>query len=108
MILLPLFLVSVVFCMALVRLYRIPTRLLRGELRAPEHRWGLRLATVLAYALLLGWTLGLAAALGRAALAPEPLQAVLELWGWMLAYPVVYFLTAWVFFYGLQQVKKTA
>lgn len=67
MILLPLLLVPVVFCMALVRLYRIPTRLLRSELRAPEHRWG-----------------------------------------WMLAYPVVNFLTAWVFFYRLKQVVKTA
>mgnify|MGYP001039024518 CR=1 FL=1 len=38
MILLPLFLVPIVFCMALVRLYCIPTRLLRGELRAVSGR----------------------------------------------------------------------
>lgn len=87
---------------------RLLASLLPQEPEAPAHRWGLRLATALAYALLLGWTLGLTTALGHAALAPERLQAVLDLWGWMLAYPVVYFLTAWVFFYGLQRVEKTA
>jgi len=33
---------------------------------------------------------------------------VLALWGWMLAYPVVYFLAAWVFFYGLKPAAKPA
>lgn len=104
MILLPALLVPIVFCMALVRLYRIPARLARRQLHLPRGRWGLLLLTVLAYALLLGWTVGLAAALLRALLtASESLAAVLELWGWMLAYPLVYFLTAWVFFYGLKK-----
>lgn len=110
MILLPALLVPIVFCMALVRLYRIPARLARGQLHLPgRRRWGLWLLTVLAYALLLGWTVGLAGALLHALLsATEPLRAVLALWGWMLGYPVVYFLTAWVFFYGLKPAAKPA
>lgn len=110
MILLPALLVPIVFCMALVRLYRIPARLARGQLHLPDRgRWGLWLLTVLAYAVLLGWTIGLASALIHALLStPEPLRAVLALWGWMLAYPAVYFLTAWVFFYGLKPVARPA
>ncbi len=109
MILLPALLVPIVFCMALVRLYRIPARLARGQLHLPGRaRHGLLLLTVLAYAVLLGWTVGLAGALLHALLsAAEPLRAVLALWGWMLAYPMVYFLAAWVFFHGLKPTTKS-
>ena len=100
----PAVLLPLILAMALVRLYRIPRQLWRGEFRLPgKRRPLLHAATVLAYLVLLGWTLMLVSALVHALLrAGEGWGAFLALWGYAAAYPLVYLGAAWVFYYGLR------
>jgi len=104
MFLLPALFLPLVFGLAIHRLYEIPQKLWRGELRLPgRQRIFLHAATIGAYGVLLGYTVALGIALAHALLAAQDrLSAYLALLGYMAAYPLVYFLAAWAFYYGLQ------
>lgn len=105
MFILPALVVPLVFGLAIHRLCTIPRRLWRAELRLPgRQRPLLHLATLVAYAALLGYTAALGIALVHALVAAQDrLPAYMALLGYMAAYPLIYFLTAWVFYYGLQR-----
>ncbi|MFT3813616.1 MAG: hypothetical protein QM740_09580 [Acidovorax sp.] len=99
--------IPLIFGMAINRLYQIPRRLRRGELRLPgRQRAALHVATIAAYLVLLGYTVALAAALVHALLvADNHLSAYWELALYMAAYPLVYMGAAWVFYYGFKPPK---
>ena len=109
MFILPILLVPLVFGLAIHRLVDIPRQLSRGTLRLPGRRHVvLHAATIAAYAVLLGYTVALGLALVHALVAAQDrATAYLALLGYVVAYPVVYFLAAWVFFYGLRP-KQTS
>lgn len=104
MFILPILLLPLVFGLAIHRLVDVPRQIARGTLQLPgRQHLALHAATVGAYAVLLGCTLALGAALAHALwAAQERAPAYLALLGYVAAYPVVYFLAAWVFFYGLR------
>ena len=108
MFLLPAFLVLLVFGLAFVRLGQIPRRLWSGELRLAGARCSaLRVATMVAYLVLLGCTVALGVALLQALLwSGGDSAAYLSLLGYFAAYPLVYVAAAWVFFYGLKPVDR--
>jgi hypothetical protein len=110
MFLLPALFLPLVFGLAIHRLVDIPRKLWRGKLRLPgKQRILLHAATIAAYGVLLGYTIALGAALVHALLAAQDrLSAYLALLGYVAAYPVVYFLAAWVFYYGLQPTPDSA
>lgn len=103
MFVLPALLLPLVFSLAIVRLYQVPRRLWQGELQlAGKHRIVLSIATVAAYLALLVYTLALGAALVQAIVVAEGrMAAYLALLAYVGVYPLVYFLAAWVFYYGL-------
>ncbi|WP_405124782.1 hypothetical protein [Pulveribacter suum] len=94
-----------VLALALRRLIGIAWQLAHGRLRFASSRRALWVpAAALAYAGLLGYSLALFAALGHALfLATDRLPACLALAGYALAYPLVYFAAAWVFYYAFQR-----
>ena len=104
MFLLPAVALPFLFFFAIRRLLRIPRGLLQGRLRVPAHRKAL-LGTLgaAAYAVLLGYTLALVVDLSRVALAShDPLSAYVSVGAYVLAYPVVYLVAEWVFYYALK------
>lgn len=105
MFVLPALIFPFVLVLALYRLVQIPAKLWAGSLRfSDRHR--LRAATVAAYLVLLCYTAALAAALVRAFwLAANQMFAYLSLLMYVAAYPVVYFVAAWVFYYGLVRTR---
>jgi len=109
MVLLPAFLVLLVFGLAIFRLVQIPRRLWSGDLRLAGARWSaLRAATLVAYGVLLACTVALGAALVRTLLwSGGDGGAYLSLLGYFAAYPLVYLAAAWVFFYGLKPGDRT-
>jgi hypothetical protein len=109
MLILPALLLPLIFGLAIHRLIGIPRELWRGKLRLPgRQRIVLHAATLAAYGALLGYTVALGAALVHALLAAQDrLSAYLALLGYVAAYPVVYFLAAWVFYYGLQSTPDS-
>lgn len=110
MFLLPAFLVLLVFGLAIFRLVQIPRRLWSGDLRLAGARCSaLRVATVVAYAVLLASTAALGVALLRTLLwSGGDGAAYLSLLGYFAAYPLVYVAAAWIFFYGLKPGKRAA
>ena len=104
MFILPILLVPLVFGLAIHRLVDIPRQLSRGTQRLPGRRHVvLHAATIVAYTVLLGYTVALGLALVHALVAAQDrATAYLALLGYVVAYPVVYLLAAWVFFYGLR------
>lgn len=109
MFLLPAFLVLLVFGLAVYRLVQIPRKLWSGDLRLAGTRFSaLRVATVVAYLLLLVCTIALGTALLRTLLwNGGDVAAYLSLLGYLAAYPLVYVAAAWVFFYGLKPGDRT-
>ena len=105
MFLLPILIFPVVLALALRRLVGIAWQLAHGRLRLTNRRRALWVpAAVLAYAGLLGYSLALLVALGHACfMATDKLPAYLALAGYVLAYPLVYFAAAWVFYYAFQR-----
>ena len=97
-------------CMAIHRLISIPIRLHSGALRfhtVPSHSAAALAA--LAYLVLLGYTVWL----GHGVLSGLPYQVsdiaqIVRLVLCFEAYPLVYVLAEWRFFYGLQRVANTA
>lgn len=110
MFILPALVIPLVFVLAIRRLYEIPQKLWRNQLRLPgRQRPLLHAATVTAYAALLGCTVALGAALAHVLLAAQDrLPAYVALLGYMAAYPLVYFFAAWVFYYGLRPSASDA
>jgi hypothetical protein len=92
MFLLPAFLVLLVFGLAVFRLVQIPRRLWTGDLRLVGPRFSaLRVATVVAYVLLLASTVALGVALVWTLLwSGGNGAAYLSLLGYLAAYPLVY------------------
>ena len=107
MFVLPALILPLVFALAVFRLYQIPRRLCSKELRLPGvRRPVLSAVTIAAYLALFAYTVGLGAALGHALLVADNRMAEhLHLLLYVIAYPVVYFLSAWVFYYGLKPVS---
>ncbi|RGE40449.1 hypothetical protein DZC30_20190 [Comamonas testosteroni] len=102
---LPLILVPIVLLMALNRLWQTPVRLRSGALRLSEGG-GLRLATVLAYVALLAGTVAVLAALVHASFfTADRLAAFLHLAPYLMLYPLLYLVVAWVFYYGLKKIE---
>ncbi len=97
-----LFLIPIVLITALVRLYRIPQRLRRGEMQLRGDRAALTVLSVAAYAALLAYTVMMLASVTFTLLiaAVEDIE-VLDLMAWWGAYPLVYVAAEWIFFYGL-------
>lgn len=108
MFLLPAFLLPFLFVLAIRRLVQIPRKLLSGEWRIPERRRRLLAAAdAVAYLLLLGTTVALAAALVYAvAFAPDRLSAYLSLAVYVTIYPLVYLAAAWIFYYGIRPTRS--
>lgn len=104
MFLLPALFLPLVFGLAIHRLYEIPQKLWRGELQLPgRQRALLYVVTMAAYLALLGYTIALGIALAQALLVAEDLlSAYLALLRYVAGYPLVYFVAAWVFYYGLR------
>jgi hypothetical protein len=104
MFVLPALILPLVFALAVARLYQIPRRLWSNELRLPGvRRPVLSAVTIAAYLALFAYTVGLGAALCHALLVAENRMAeYLYLLSYVIAYPVVYFLSAWTFYYGLR------
>lgn len=94
--------IPIVLITALVRLYRIPHRLRRGEMRLRGDRAALTVLTVAAYAALLIYTLAMLASVTYTLLiaSVEDID-VLDLMAWWGAYPLAYVAAEWIFFYGL-------
>ncbi len=110
MFLLPAIALPFLFFFAIRRLLRIPRGLLRGRLRVPAHRKVL-LGTLgaTAYAILLAYTVALVVALVRVALAShDPLSAYVSVGVYVLAYPLVYLVAEWVFYYALRDAAGPA
>ncbi len=107
MFVLPALIFPFVFGLALFRLVEIPRKLWAGVLRLPgRHRRLWLAATAGAYLALLCYTAALAAVLARAIfLAENQVFAYLSLLIYVASYPVVYFVAAWVFYYGLEPKK---
>ena len=94
--------IPIVLIAALLRLYRIPARLRRGQMRLHRDRAGLTALTVAAYAALLAYTLAMLVSVANTFLiATIEDIAVLDLIAWWGAYPLVYVAAEWIFFYGL-------
>jgi hypothetical protein len=104
MFLLPAIALPFLFFFAIRRLWRIPRGLLRGCLHVPERRKALLgSASAVAYAVLLGYTVGLAAELLRLALeSHDPLSALVSATVYVLVYPLVYLAAEWIFYYGIK------
>lgn len=106
MFLLPAILLPFLFGLAVYRLVQIPHRLWSGTLQVPARRraaWCMAGGT--AYLVVLGYTLGLGAAVVHALVfAADPIAAWLSLVGYVLAYPVAYVVAAWVLYHALQSV----
>lgn len=104
MFLLPAIALPFLFFFAIRRLWRLPRGLLRGSLRVPEHRRALlATASAVAYAVLLGYTVGLAADLLRLGLGShDPLSALVSATVYVLVYPLIYFAAEWIFYYGIK------
>ena len=110
MFLLPAFALPFLLFFAIRRLVRIPRGLLQGRLRVPEHRRRMLgvLGTV-AYACLLGSTIALVVALSRVALAShDALSAYLSVGAYVLAYPLVYLVAEWIFYYAFKESPEAA
>ncbi|NDY93817.1 hypothetical protein [Ideonella livida] len=106
MMLLPALLLPLVLCLAVYRLVQWPRRLCSGALRLTPHQpalWGS--LAVAAYGLLGACTVWVIWAVAQVAVAPDAdrLSAWLQVAGLVAAYPLVYLLTAWVFFHALPQ-----
>ena len=101
MFLLPLIFLPFVFIMAINRLIRIPVGLHRGELHVPALQRGmLMFAGAGAYLLLLGYTIGLFVVITKGVLfTSDVVTALLHAAGYAAAYPLVYMVAAWVFYY---------
>ncbi|OYU97971.1 MAG: hypothetical protein CFE45_18290 [Burkholderiales bacterium PBB5] len=109
MFVLPALVLPVILVMALARLWSIPRQLRSGAMRLRAQPVWWRPLTVLAYGVLLVYTVGLCLALARVAwLTGGQLQAWLPLVGPVAAYPLVYLATAWVFFHGLRPGAELA
>lgn len=110
MFVLPLLIFPLVFGLAMYRLYQVPRKLLRGELRFPvECHVGMKVAVAAAYLTLLACTVALCAAGVQAAVfAENSLDAFGSLVVHVAAYPVVYVCVAWVFFHGLKGAAQGA
>ncbi len=104
MFLLPAIALPFLFFFAIRRLWRIPRGLLQGRLHVPARRRPLlATASAVAYAVLLGYTAGLAAELVRLGLAShDPLSALVSVTVYVLVYPLVYLAAEWVFYYGIK------
>lgn len=104
MFVLPILVIPLVFGLAVFRLYQIPRRLWRGELRLPGRgRTLLHVSTIAAYLVLLSYTIALSSALAQALfVAEDRVAAYFALFFYMAAYPVVYVAVAWVFYHGLK------
>lgn len=104
MFLLPVLIFPFVLALALRRLVGTGWQLAHGRLRLADRRRALWApAAALAYAALLGYSLALLAALGHALfMVTDRLPAYAALAGYVLAYPLVYFFAAWVFYYAFQ------
>lgn len=98
--------IPIVLITALVRLYRIPQRVRRGQMRFRRDRAGLSALTVAAYAVLLAYTLGMLVSVMHTFLMAsiEDID-VLDLMAWWGAYPLVYVGAEWIFFYGLEKTN---
>lgn len=104
MFLLPLIFLPFVFVMAINRLVRIPVGLRRGELHVPARgRRRLAVAGAGAYLLLLGYTVGLVVVIAEGVLlTSDAVTALLHAAGYVAAYPLVYMVAAWVFYYAFR------
>lgn len=96
--------IPIVLITALVRLYRIPQRLRRGQMRLRRDRAALTTLTVVAYITLLMYTLTILVSVTYTFLiaSVEDID-VLDLMVWWGAYPLAYVAAEWVFFYGLMK-----
>lgn len=104
MFLLPLIFLPFVFIMAINRLVRIPVGLHRGELHVPSlRRRRLVVAGAVAYLLLLSYTVGLFFLIAKGVLfTSDAVTALLHAAGYVAAYPLVYIIAAWVFYYAFR------
>lgn len=94
--------IPIVLITALVRLYRIPQRLRRGQVRLRRDRAALTALTVTAYIALLAYTLAMLVSVTYTFLIAsiEDIN-VLDLVAWWGAYPPAYVAAEWILFYGL-------
>ena len=101
MFLLPLIFLPFVFIMAINRLIRIPVGLRRAELHVPAlQRHMLVFAGAGAYLLLLVYTIGLFVVITKGVFfTSDAVAALLHAAGYVAAYPLVYMVAAWVFYY---------
>ncbi|GAA3997942.1 hypothetical protein GCM10022279_22050 [Comamonas faecalis] len=106
MFILPLLLFPLILALSVGRLLRIARQLRSGALQCVSARarpvlWA---ATMCAYAALLLYTVALCLAVVRVLwVGPLTLAAFASLLAWVLAYPLVYFVAAWIFYYGLRR-----
>ncbi len=104
MFVLPTLLFPLVFGLAVFRLYQIPRKLWRGELRLPgKQRLALLIATIGAYFTLLVYTIALTSRCAHLLFfTVDQAPAYIELFAYLAAYPLVNFGAAWIFYYGLR------
>lgn len=105
MFVLPAIFLPLLFGLAFFHLYQIPKKILSGELTLPgKNRRSLLIGTIVAYIVLLIYTLALSANLVQALFFTENnFAAYLSLFYYVIAYPFIYFCAAWIFYHGLNR-----
>lgn len=102
------FLAPLCLCLAAYRLVVIPVRIRSGLLRlATRPSLVPAVLACVGYGVLLAYTAWLCVGILKAAMHFDNVWEIVRLALYFEAYPIVYFLAEWRFFYGLQRVRET-